>query len=772
MCTRNFQKLVIAVLLAVSGTAIGYAQGVFSVGSSQPIVADIGLAEVSGPLSFVVVSGTTVQAPLEIQYSAPITNNDASEILVTGTGTLAGSTVSIDRIKNSIIVNVAAGSGTGDRLTIFNVRLAISGLATPEATATIFSPTATGNQLIAGQTVLPVIGAISEPFSIDQTVWDPLTYTDGKVTQAQTYFDISESYANALVASPAGVGRIRINPFPTIPAGLTITYGAQALSVTGAVFTTLSGNPETVPRADGSTDVVYQLTGGPGSESLVEAFGFSATMGGETSGSGMIQFQATLLPIGLAVPTIEYPSTEIPRYIERQIPDEIDLVSGRTDLLFSFPIKNADNYTGIALTNPLNYRVRATLTAYDNDGNVIGGTDIANPVTVDLPRRGQYAKLASEVFGESFNVLSGGTIRVVGRTNTLEGFYMTGDGPKLDGAIGNMAGTIGWYLPVVFHQGVTPFNTLEFYNPGDTDVTLNLKLMNSDGTQVATATKTLGAATSFSGDVTEVFGGALSSFTGGYIKGDSDAALIVKGTFGNEMESNVLQAIPANSLVSYSVPHFASGAPYTTELTIVNTNPSVAADLTITLLNDSGMPMVDPVAAQISPGKQWVKTIADLFPNLGSDLKTGSIRIDVTPYRRGPFSTVPALTGAVRFANVDGSASATIPLVLATSKDFIYSHIAQSADWFTGVAVLNSNSTAVSMTLDVYQKDGTKTGTYSAQLQPNQRFSQLIYELVPASAGQSGGYIRISSSANLSSVSFFGSGDGRSLSLIPPQDVP
>jgi hypothetical protein len=772
MRAKKFKIITAAFCLILFCTAGSFAQAVFTVSSTHPTAADIGHAELAGSIGLTVVAGTTVAAPLTVVYSAPITNNSASEITVNGTGALAASTVSLDQASNTVIVRVAAGGHVGDALEISGVRVAIFGLNISKVSASIFSPDPSTNSLTAGETNPVVIAEIMQPFSIDQSANPPLSYAHGTVTQWSTSFTIAEMYQNAFAGSPAGIGRLRLIPFPSIPEGLQLTFPASVVAG-DATFRTLSGNAETVPRADGSTDVVYQFVPGALSNSTKESFIFSATMNGSAAGTGTIQFQAALIPLGLATPTAEFPSTDIPRYAERLVPDEIDLISGTTELLFPFREKSEEAYTGIALTNPLNYRVRATLTAYDATGKTITGENITNPVQVDLARQGQYARLASEIFGDGFNSSSNGMIRVVGRSPNLRGFYLIGDnsGPKLDGSVGIVPNVNWWNLPVVFREEPNPFNLLEIYNPGDSDATLDLRLMDENGNQAATQSLTLVPGATGLGDIRQIFDIDLHSFQSGYIQGDSDLPLIIRQNFGNALESNVLNVKSGISQTTYFIPHFASGAQYTTELTLVNTDPAFWADLTLTPFSDSGSAMADPVSVRIMPGAQIVRTVANLFPDLGSELVTGSIKVSVKPANRGPILYAPPLLGCVRFANVNGSASASLPLLITPSNDFVYSHVAQNNDWFTGVAVLNQNADPASVTVNVYTNEGVKTGTYSTTLQPGERFSKLVYELIPATQGQSGGYIRVSSNAYLISFALFGTNDLRSLSAIPPQDA-
>ena len=495
-------------------------------------------------------------------------------------------------------------------------------------------------------------------------------------------------------------------------------------------------------------------------------------MSGSAAGSGIIQFQAELVPIGLATPTTEFPSTDIPRYAERLLPDEIELVSGTTELFFPFRSESEDTYTGVALTNPLNYRVRATLTAYDADGKAISGGNITNPVQVELARKGQYAKLASQIFGDAFNVSSNGMIRVVGRSPNLRGFYLTGDnsGPKLDGSIGIVQNVFSWHLPVVFHEGASPFNLLEIYNPGTEDAAVSLQLMDGNGNPVATQHATIAAGGTLLRDFRQIFDIDLQSFQGGYIRGDSTLPLIVRENFGNALESNVLDVKASISRTSYSIPHFASGGQYTTELTLLNTDPSFLGDVTLTPFNDTGVAIAGPVNLRIMPGAQVIRTVASLFPDLGSGLVTGSIKVSVKATNRGPILYAPPLLGCVRFANVDGSASASLPLLITPSNDFVYSHLAQNEDWFTGVAVLNPNPNRPPLPWMCIQARACR----QEPTQPAPTGGEIFEAAIRTCSGVAGPIGRICQDfehAYLTSFALFGTNDLRSLSAIPPQDA-
>jgi hypothetical protein len=778
---RLFAALVYCFIAAAAPSL--FAQALLSVGSAPTTAADIGYTELAGTISLAVFSGSTSADHVVIMYPVSITNNLASDISIVGTGHLSGiaHAPAIDSTINAISFDVPAGGLTGDTIFISGVRLDVADtLGLAQVAATVYS---SANTIMTGQTFPVVIGSVEQPFSIDDAVSNPLSYSFGIVTNDTSSFAISENYPEAFTGLGAGGGQtvatqIRITPFDPIPDGATVTFDATVTdAATGATLATLSGLPETVPRNDGSEDVVFVFTPGAGSSSALESFAITMTLTQPpASGSGSIRFQAALIPIGAAVPNADFPSTDIPRYAERLVPSDAELVGGSTVLDFPFLIEASNTYTGIAITNINDFPVEGTFTAYDPSGALITGSTITNPVDIVLPANGQYSKLASEIFGAQFNDVSGGMIEFAGQSSGLTGFYIIGSlsGPQLDGGNANMQSATHWFMPLVFHQGSVPFNLLQIDNPGEGPATVQLTLFDASGAQVAnTSQQTVPPLGSLSEDLAGLFNVRLSSFQGGYVQLDSDLPVAFQNYFGNALESNILSAQIPSSATSYYVPRFATGGQNSTELTLVNTN-SMAAYLTLTLLDNSGIaisPGGSAVTLTLGAESQATLTLASLFPNLGPGLVTGSIRIDVQPSFVGPFPTGSRMFGAVRFANADGSASSAVPLALAPTVDCVYSDVAQGAGYFTGLAVENTNAAIARYTVEVYSQDGDLVGSYTSLLDPNASFSKLVSELVPASSGQIGGYIRITSDQPLTSFAMFGSTDLRSLSAISPQII-
>jgi hypothetical protein len=774
MIQSKLFRLAVGICVFCLGAAPLFGQAVFSVSSSQPKAADIGVTELTGQIVLAVQSGTSVPAQFQVQYSAQVTNNAASEISITGTGNLAGIAHApiLYAEGNLIIFTVPAGGTAGNQITIQGVRVAIAGQNYTSVTASI---AVSANTISAGQTVVTVINSILQPLAVDMSATQSLSFARGVAINATSSFIVKEGFASAFSSSVGTYGQtipteIRITPYAAIPSGVTVTFPATVTADSGATLTTTSTADETIPRDDGTTSVVYEFAGS--STAQIDAFTITVSMTvSPTAGTGSIDFQIALVPIGIATPATSSPSTDIPRYWERIIPDPSELPASTVELAFPFRAQSDATYTGFALTNPLSFSVNVTLTPYDGSGSAI-----MDPVTLTIPPNGQTAKLATDadVFGPSFNATSAGTIRAVGRTPTLVGFYLLSDvsGPRLDGATAeeNLLGS--WTWPVIFRQAPAPFTTFEMFNPSTATATAGLTLYDSNGTLISTSSRSINAYGTVTQGFEDLFPGiSLNSFNGGYVIGQSDVSLVVRETFGNSLDSNVLPGQAGQALNTIYLPHFASGGGYTTELTLVNADLTLAANLTVTLLDDNGTQIASPATISIQPRAQTIQTLAVLFPGLTASLTTGYIRIDEAQTFKGPFGFMPSIVGSLRFSLANGSSSSALPLITPSASEFVYSHVAEAAGYWTGIAILNTNSTSASVSLQVFTAGGASLGTKTLTLQPGQKTAQLLDGLVPAAAGKSGGYIHITSSVPVTSFSLFGTNDGRSLSAIPLQNI-
>jgi hypothetical protein len=100
--------------------------------------------------------------------------------------------------------------------------------------------------------------------------------------------------------------------------------------------------------------------------------------------------------------------------------------------------------------------------------------------------------------------------------------------------------------------------------------------------------------------------------------------------------------------------------------------------------------------------------------------------------------------------------------------------VASDATYFTGLAILNPNSTDAIATIDIHGADGKLDRSVTTIIPARNRLSKLLTEYFPSLVGQnrSSGYIRITVDKPVAGFELFGKHDLSVLSAVPPQVVP
>jgi hypothetical protein len=138
-------------------------------------------------------------------------------------------------------------------------------------------------------------------------------------------------------------------------------------------------------------------------------------------------------------------------------------------------------------------------------------------------------------------------------------------------------------------------------------------------------------------------------------------------------------------------------------------------------------------------------------------------------------SNGPRLAGSVVFGDPARSRfSASLPLVSAPRTNMIFSQVASDATYFTGLAIINSNTSAVTVSIEVFNKNGERIAGKSESIAARKRKSQLLTEYFPELVGLniSSGYIKVTSDRNVASFALFGTADLSVLAAVPPQAMP
>ena len=426
----------------------------------------------------------------------------------------------------------------------------------------------------------------------------------------------------------------------------------------------------------------------------------------------------------------------------------------------------ADTLTGIAIVNPLSEDALVTLTAYGDDGQPLA--DINNPVQVTIPAQQQFSRLTSELFGVGLDPDTVAWFQATSPVDGLTGFFLFLDIPLpssfFDGADLPVPATSIVFTQVSVESGNA--TELNIVNPGTAIANLKLELMRP-GSLPISKSLSLPVHGVVRLDVATFFG-VSEAPAGTYVGVSSNVEIagfeLVSAPDGDLVGLNARST--NEQLTHLYFPQLAVLGPFETTLGVVN-NSNQAVILTVTAfkpegsLYDTANPQRNPVTRSLNPGESLVEDVESMFGFSGGETLDGWLQVE---------STSESVTGFITYGTPLTGASATVTPARVGQTRAIFSHIATVTDFFTGVAVLNAGQLAANVRVLAITPAGQILGSFDSVLQPGQRISKLIHELIPEAIGQSGGLIWVKSDLPVHLTSLFGS--TAVLANIPPQAAP
>ncbi|MDA2933641.1 hypothetical protein MYX82_04800 [Acidobacteria bacterium AH-259-D05] len=761
MRSQSLKIVCLFAIFLISLTSSAVAQ-VFQVSSAPTAAATTELVALAGTIEFTVTSGTTGAGSIVVTFNGVTIANTASEITVSDTCVGGNAAVSaVDQANGTVTISVPSGCTVGKKVTLAGVRVDIASSGVSSVSATISASGGSGFGFVAGGTEVTVINAVKEGLKVEADSDTVLTYQGTAFSNPGLFFKVSEGFASSFSDAVGTLGqtvktRIRI-VVTGLREGSKLTFPNSVTdSVTGATLTALAGSELTLPK--GGTTITYEFDAAATSATKIETFEIQYTLDVQLPPSelAVVFLQATLFPSD---------TSDIPRFQTRLLPADEELQLPEFDD-FLPRLLGGEQFTGIAFTNPADFEVRVLLEAFRPNGESLTGPDITNPVTLTLPALAQRAVLLEELFGSGIGTAEVGTIRARSRRSRTVSLFLLGDENStfLDGATAGQDRLRNFLFPNIAHEGFSPFTSVNIFNPSSSaSVEVQMTLHSDVGTAVASETVTLAAGGTLSQDLADLLGVDPSSVSGGYIRGTATGEVVAFESFGNSQALNVLNAQnPEARQEIYRIPHFAVGGGFDTELNLINTHPAQTAVMEILALDDQGMALAgvaNPIEISLEPGEQTIFSIASGFGFPSQELIAGSLRIDVQEFFLGPIPSFPTLSGSIRFKT--GRLSASVPLRSIVRTSALYPHVAQTSALFTGVAMVNSQTSPAKQTVEIFDREGALVGTTTFTLASGARKTALLSELVPASDGQSGGYFRVRGIATRD-VLFSGSHDGSS----------
>ncbi len=457
-----------------------------------------------------------------------------------------------------------------------------------------------------------------------------------------------------------------------------------------------------------------------------------------------------------------------------------------TQLFLFFPLNESDpgSFTGFAVTNDDADPTILSAEALTGGGQLQNYPD--NPHLEGLGGNQQLAKLGIDFFNLPVNSSQDGWVRIGSTGTALASFFQfgsiaNGTVNRLDGSTAVLESSSTLYFTRIYDgPGSFPASggartaetIIAIANPNDEAINVTLTLFDSQGNAVGSPVlRQIAANGCLRETVGALFGqGAIAS---GYIRATAGGG----GAVGFELVSLSdtllgFNAVAGNdATLSFSAQlasGVASGSAIFTSVKLVNSSASVR-NVTLRALSENGGALAVPVQFTLQPGETLQEDAGVLF-GLGDSTTapavTGSLRVEADG---------SGIIGDVVFGDpTDIHYAAALPLQTRLLRRAIFSQVANvnantaAASIFTGLAFYNPGAATADIVITVFRADGTQTGVRNLSLPGGRRISDTVGNLVPASLGQTGGYIVVTATQPIVAQQLFGNLSLDFLSAVPP----
>jgi hypothetical protein len=436
--------------------------------------------------------------------------------------------------------------------------------------------------------------------------------------------------------------------------------------------------------------------------------------------------------------------------------------------LLSSTNSSASNETGIAIANLSGKDAAITFHAYDQQGNLIAGPDITNPVSVALSAIEQRAITGSQVFGPGMTLRNSvGWMKLESSETKVAGFFLVFDNDlqTLDGADVSSTVMSSFVFPEIEGLG---FNQLHIANPGASAATVSFELCDWGGNAKAKVTRTINANGALAEYITNLFPGLTGQATD-YIRVSSNQGLVpfsYMGVKGHDAKGLNGQDATKGATTLYSPQYVVGGADWSTTLSIVNLE-AAQATVTLRFIGDDGT-QIGATATRTIAGKGKLYVGAQDFFLSAGEMTQGYIEVKSNGAR---------LAGSVVFGDPQQNKyAAALPLVSTLQTAMVFGQVASGMvgdkPYYTGLALLNPSNAAAQVLIELFDRDGRRVQSSSVTIPAGRRKSSLLTEYFPGLTGQNigAGYIKVTSDRGLASFALFGS--TIALSAVPAQAVP
>jgi hypothetical protein len=434
---------------------------------------------------------------------------------------------------------------------------------------------------------------------------------------------------------------------------------------------------------------------------------------------------------------------------------------------FFLPFLQSDgsNFTGIAVSNSAASDANLELRAYGPSGNLLPLPNA--PARIALPARTQLAKVSQQIFGG--DPAQSGWVELT-TDSAVSTFFQLGDASRLDGALAWGRTASRFFFTRVF-EGPSAFfgqaarTFISIANPGDEPSTVRLELYAPPGRSlVAGKVRGIPAKGLLYGSVSDLFDQSLS-VSSGYIEctvmdGDGLVGFESIQLLDRATVIGLSAATESAQTRSYSA-QLASLPSLFTNVKLINVADQGRV-VRLSAINENGGELAGAVTVTLGPGEVLERDAGELFQLPAGAESIGSLSIEADGV---------GVQGDVVFGDRNSfNYAAAMALQTRTLVESVFSQVANNDVFWTGLALYNPGSSDSEVTIEVYSAAGTKTAatTTPLVLGRGKRLSKLLTQLLPATAGQVGGYILLRSTRPIVAQQLFGDNSFNFLSAVPP----
>jgi len=382
----------------------------------------------------------------------------------------------------------------------------------------------------------------------------------------------------------------------------------------------------------------------------------------------------------------------------------------------------------------------------------------------------QDAFLADSVTQNRSDVVS---LKTQADNTDIQGFFMIGRGApnQLDGVGGELQPDTELFFPIA--QSDRSQRAVYFLTNTDTDLPANVsvEMVDQAGQVVKTGTLQLAPAASSLTSLDNLVGAGTYG-SSNYLRITSDVPVQGFELMAGADDFSSAAAQRLTTVRTLWIPHFVLGpAGEDTELRVINPGAQ-AVEARLKIYNDQAV-LLGTHSLSI-PGRGMSVSLLSGLLGLtavpeGQPFLTGHIVVDVV----SPADGSANLVGTATFTGPAGRSKSTLPMWRRPSTDTLYLHVAQShaQNVFTGLAVMNPNATAASITVRAWDKDGRATAEKTVTVEAGQRIVDLLNgsRLFGPAFEQVGGHLEVSSDQPVVSFVVFGDSGSQFLAAVEGQ---